>query len=66
MSEIELRVNATQGTGVRVGQTVHRNQIVGQKADGSGQPYFCPIDGRVLKIDFDGENHEFIITILPD
>jgi len=66
MSEIELRVNATQGTGVRVGETVHKNQIVGQKADDSGQPYFCPIDGRVTKIDFDGENHEFIITILPD
>ncbi len=65
MSEIELRVNATEGVRVRVGERVTRNQVIGQKAEGSGEPVLCPVTGRVEKVEFDGESHEFIVSMIP-
>ncbi len=66
MSEIKMRVDATHGALVRAGAKVIKNQIIGQKADGSGKPFYCPVKGRVKKVDFDGEDHEFIIIISAD
>ena len=63
MSEREIRLDATADVFVRCGDRVVKNQVIGQKADGSCQPFLCPVDGVVREVVFDGEGHEFVVVI---
>jgi hypothetical protein len=64
MSEVTVRVDATGGVRVRSGESVQPGQCLGRSPDGSGEPCLCPVQGAVQSIEFDADNHQFVVIIL--
>jgi len=60
--ETIVRVDATYDLKVGVGDAVHRGDRV---SDAPAQQVFAPVSGVVKSIQFDPQNHEFVIAILP-
>jgi len=60
--ETIVRVDATYDLRVRVGDPVHRGDRI---SDAPAQHAFAPVSGVVKSIQFDPQNHEFVIAILP-
>jgi Na+-translocating ferredoxin:NAD+ oxidoreductase RnfC subunit len=64
-AEIVLRIDATEGPKVQVGDKVRQGQPVaagGAEADATA----APVSGTVTRIDFDAPAHEFVIVIQPE
>jgi len=58
-----VRVDATYGVVVRVGDEVHAGQALGETASAQ-RPAVCPISGIVEDVRFDPGRHEFVVTIV--
>jgi len=59
-SEITLRVDATCGLKIMVGDKIHRGQHIGTKKE---QTVTSLLSGTVKSIRFDPDNHEFLIVV---
>jgi len=57
-----VRVEASRGTSVKVGDLVKRGQKLGIALDFRGS-VTSPVDGVVRSVDFDSETHSFVIKI---
>ncbi|MBW8003083.1 MAG: hypothetical protein FVQ80_13870 [Planctomycetes bacterium] len=63
MSEkIEIKVDATYGVKVKVGDNVDRGQEIG-KASCTGQMVTASISGVVREIRFEPQSHEFAVVL---
>lgn len=62
MVTVTLRVEASHGTRVKVGDSVRRGQKLGAALDFKGS-ITSPVDGVVRSIDFDSDTHTFVIKI---
>jgi Na+-translocating ferredoxin:NAD+ oxidoreductase RnfC subunit len=61
-AEIALRIDATEGPKVHVGDKVRRGQPLaagGAEADAT----LAPVSGTVTRIDFHAAAHEFVVVI---
>jgi Na+-translocating ferredoxin:NAD+ oxidoreductase RnfC subunit len=59
-----VQIDATYGLTVEVGDYVRRGERLGN-VPGAPTACVCPVDGTVESIRFDGERHEFVISITP-
>lgn len=57
-----MRVDATYDLRVEVGDAIHRGDRI---SDAPAQQTLAPASGVVKSIQFDPQNHEFVIAILP-
>ena len=62
MREIEIKVDATYGVTVKVGDKVSKGQEIGQKSF-AGEIATSPVSGVVRNIRFEPTNHEFVIVL---
>ena len=62
MKKIEIKVEASLGTEVRVGDEIKAGEFLGIDAK-TWKKVFSPMDGFVEECGFEAERHEFIITI---
>jgi Na+-translocating ferredoxin:NAD+ oxidoreductase RnfC subunit len=62
MEEIELKVQASVGLSVKVGDHVNPNDKIGN-ALRSKQPVKTPIRGIIKRINFCPRDHSFLVTI---
>ena len=64
MSEREtiVRVSATGGLNVQVGERVRRGQEL-SAGPSTDSPSTAPVSGFIERIQFDPDNHEFVIVI---
>jgi len=62
MTEVILRIDATFGLKVKVGDKVRQREDLGKNAD-TGDSATCPISGLVKSVSFDPENHEFLVVV---
>ncbi len=62
MREIEIKVDATYGVKVKVGDKVSKGQEAG-KNPFANEVVTCPVSGVVREIRFEPENHEFVIVL---
>ncbi len=62
MKEITIKVEASYGCKVQVGDTVEAGEEIGN-ALRTGQPVKTPIAGTVKSIDFNSKEHSFVIVI---
>ena len=59
-----VRIDATYGLTVQVGDKVRPGDALCE-ASGTTKACLCPVRGVIESIRFDGENHEFVISIAP-
>jgi Na+-translocating ferredoxin:NAD+ oxidoreductase RnfC subunit len=62
MTDVILRIDATFGLKVKVGDKVRQGEELGTNAD-TGYLATCPISGIVKSVSFDPENHEFVVAV---
>ena len=62
MNEISLRVDATCGLAVEVGDTVEAGDRIGN-APRTGRPVKTPASGIVKSVDFRSGDHSFVVVI---
>ncbi|MFC1738265.1 hypothetical protein ACFL1G_04340 [Planctomycetota bacterium] len=62
MEEITLKVEASYGCKVQVGDIVEADKEIGN-APRTGLPVKTPIAGTVKSIDFNSKEHSFVIVI---
>lgn len=62
MNVHQVRVEATFGASVKVGDRVTKGQKLGT-APGFKAAVISPVDGVVKEITFDAEDHTFVISI---
>jgi len=60
--ETIVRVDATYDLRVRAGDAVQKGDRI---SDAPAQQVFAPVSGIVRSVQFDPQNHEFVIAILP-
>jgi biotin carboxyl carrier protein len=60
MDVVRLRVEATRGVRVRVGQSVEKGVVIGWRGENE---VAAERPGVVESIEFDGERHEFEVAI---
>jgi len=59
---VTLRVEASHGVNVKIGDLVRRGDKIGTAIDFKGS-VTSPVDGVVRSIDFDSDAHAFVIKI---
>ncbi|MGQ9628217.1 MAG: biotin/lipoyl-containing protein [Anaerolineae bacterium] len=62
MKLYKVRVEATYGADVKVGDRVTKGQKLGTASDFK-TPVASPVDGVVKEISFDADDHTFVINI---
>lgn len=62
MKKIVIKVDATYGVKVKVGNTVSQGQEIGKNPFAS-EVVTCPVSGVVRDIRFEPANHEFVIVL---
>lgn len=63
MDETIIRIDATCHLKIRLGDRIRRGEPVCEGADAEGS--LAPVSGTVKSIQFDPDNHEFVISIAP-
>jgi Na+-translocating ferredoxin:NAD+ oxidoreductase RnfC subunit len=63
MSEISLKVDASSGPAVKVGDTVEAGDKIGN-ARKTDQPVRAPAAGIVKSVDFRSRDHSFVVVIV--
>jgi len=61
-SDITLRIDATFGLKIKAGDTIYTGQHIGANQE---QTVSSPVSGTAKSIQFDSENHEFLVVISP-
>ena len=64
MKETRVTVDATYDLRVKIGDPVRRGEAIYQST-GPDNDIVWPATGRITSIEFDPQNHEFVITIKP-
>ena len=64
MNPIRVTVDATYDLTAQVGDSVRAGEAV-CRAENAEKTTTWPTSGRIESIEFDAQNHEFIITIRP-
>jgi len=62
INEITVRAEATFGLKVRIGDRVRRGQLIGISAD-TKEPLPSPLTGIVKGVEFDSEEHAFVVVL---
>jgi Na+-translocating ferredoxin:NAD+ oxidoreductase RnfC subunit len=65
MSRISLNVDATCGLAVKVGDRVEAGDRIGNAPE-TGQPVETPVSGVVASVDFQSDDHSFLVAIDAD
>lgn len=60
-----VRVEATYGLTVKVGDHVRPGQSLCDAAPATQDSFVCPVPGTIETVRFDPERHEFVITVGP-
>jgi len=63
-ADVNLRLDATYHLNVGVGDTAQRGDVL-CAGPGPQEKPTAPVSGIVTDIEFDAENHEFVIRIHP-
>ncbi len=61
-ADITLRIDATFGLKIRPGDKIRKGQDI---STNQKQPVTSPESGTVKSINFDNDNHEFLVVISP-
>jgi len=62
MKEISLKVEASYGLSVKVGDVIEAGMRIGNALDNK-KPLKTPMDGTVKSIVFDSKDHSFVVVI---
>jgi Na+-translocating ferredoxin:NAD+ oxidoreductase RnfC subunit len=63
-AEIVLRIDATEGPKVQVGDRVRQGQRLAA-GGAETEATATPVSGTITRIDFDAAAHEFVLVIRP-